>query len=721
MRLETKEGNAVRVEKSYCRLCFGFCGMNVTIDENDRVVGLRGDHDNPVTQGYACIKGLEAHHGMYGEKRILRPLKRVDGGYISIPLEQALDEIATRMKSVTEESGAQSLAFFRGTGTFGSNIATFSFPGLADSVGGQRFSTMTIDQSAKWVTADRLGTWPAGAHAFEGADAWMFAGMNPLVSVFSWKTPAQNPMKALKRARADGTKIIVIDPRACETAKFADLHLQIYPGEDAALAAGLIHVILAEGWEDKDFCAAHVEGMDRLREAVAPFTPDMVAARAGVKAEDLIEAADLFARRSRRGGVGTGTGVDMARFPNLAEHLYETINVICGRFIREGEALPNPGVLFDKPPPRAEARSPKRAFEKAPRSRVRGAVRLNGESATPTLAEEILTPGPGRVRGLLISGANPVGAIPDQAKVIEAFKALDLLVAIEPFETETTRLADYVLPPKILYEHADFTFGLEMSNLNVPYGQYTPPLVPPPADSELCDEGYVAWALAKRMGVTLKFMGVDMDMDKPPSDDDFLRVIARNSAVPFDEFKQRALGGALFELPAKVARPAGERAGRFAVMPQDVFEELQAFLATRGTADLIAAQPEFSFRLIARRMREVSNTSCRDLPTARARTPYNPLAVHPEDLTQLGLQDGDEAQLISAHGRIPAIVKADQTLKRGVVSMTHGFGGMPDEAEDYKTRGASISKLLSLDHDYEKLQAMPLMSGVPVRIEAARL
>ena len=163
----------------------------------------------------------------------------------------------------------------------------------------------------------------------------------------------------------------------------------------------------------------------------------------------------------------------MAAFPNLAEHLYQAIGVICGRYLRAGEALPNPGVLSKKQSPKAEAVSPTRAFEQAPRSRVRGAVRLMGESATPTLAEDILTPGKGRIRGLLISGANPASAIPDSHKVVEAFRALDLLVVIEPFESETARLADYVLPPRILYEHADLTFGLEMSNLEMPYTQYT--------------------------------------------------------------------------------------------------------------------------------------------------------------------------------------------------------------------------------------------------------
>lgn len=712
----------MRVEKSFCRLCFGFCGMDVTIGDDGRVLSVRGDHDNPATQGYACVKGLDVPEALYGEKRIMRPLKRVGESHVPIPLEQALDEIAAKMQAIIAEDGAQSLAFFRGTGTFGSNVAIFSWPNLADCVGGQRFSTMTIDQSAKWMTQERLGTWPAGKHPFIGSDVWLFAGSNPLVSVFSWDMPVQNPMKKLKEAKAAGMKLIVVDPRANEMAQFADIHLQLYPGEDAAVAAGLINVILANGWEDSGFCAAHVEGMDRLRREVAPFTPEVVAARAGIEAQDLVAAARLFAHEARRGGVGTGTGVDMAAFPNLAEHLYQVLGVICGRFLREGEALPNPGVLFAKQPPRAEAVSPARNFEQAPRSRVRGAVRLMGESATPTLAEDILTPGEGRIRALLISGANPASAIPDSTRVVEAFRALDLLVVIEPFESETTRLADYVLPPKILYEHADLTFGLEMSNLEIPYTQYTPPLVDPPEGSELADEGYIAWALAKRLGITLNYFGTDLDMDEPPTDDTFLSILAARGNVPFEELKRVAVGGRIFDglSEVRVLPPSGE-GGRFAVMPDDVAEEIRAFAGTRSAAESVAVGNDFPLRLIARRIREVSNTSCRDFKSARERAPFNPLCVHPQDLARFGLGDGSECWVVSDNGRIPAIARADATLKPGVVSMTHGYGGLAGEEVDYRERGASTSLLISLDRDCEPLQAMPRMSGVPVRVEARQV
>ena len=679
----------MRVDKSYCRLCQGFCGMDVTIDEHERVVEVRGDHENPATLGYACVKGLGIPEILNSPDRLLHPLKRVGDRHVRIDLEQALDEIGAKMRQIIDEDGAQSLGFFRGTGTFGSTIAVLAFPALANAVGGQRYSTMTIDQSAKWVAAERLGVWSAGKDAFEQSDVFLFAGANPLVSVYSWHTPVQNPMKRLKEAKARGTKIIVIDPRACEIAKFADIHLQILPGQDSAVVAGLLNIILSEGWEDKVFCAQHVHGLERLREAVKPFSPALVASRAGIRAEELIAAADLFARQSKRGSVNTGTGTSMAPHCNLTEHLYECLGIVCGRFLREGEQLPNPGVILSTPK-RAEVLGPSRNFEKLPKSRVRGAVRLMGESASPTLAEDILEPGPGRVRGLLVSGANPVAAIPDPLKVTEAFRSLDLLVTIDPRMTATARLAHYILPPKILFEHADMTYALEMTNLSYPYAQYTPALVPPPPGSQLCDEGYIPWALAKRLGKTLTFDGIDLDMNTAPTDDDYLALLARRGNVPFEELKKTAQDGRVYDVPARHVEPASPNAGRFDVFPDDVAAELGTVLAMSSAIGENGSNSDFGFRLIPRRIRETCNTSYHELESTRRHAPYNPLSVHPDDLSDLGMNDGDWVELVSEHDRIPAILKADDTLKPGVVSMTHGYGG--------GTRGKSRLQTAGLVH-----------------------
>ncbi|MBL8628366.1 MAG: molybdopterin-dependent oxidoreductase, partial [Rhodospirillaceae bacterium] len=607
----------MREATSYCRICLGYCGVRVTVDDTERVIKVIGDHDNPLTQGYACIKGLESHHFQNHPNRVLYPLKRVGDKHIRISLEQALDEIAAKMQELIAEDGPQTLSVYRGTGAQAASTMGPMILGFAKAVGAQFFSSMTIDQSAKWVVADRLGIWAAGKDPFETSDVWLFAGANPLVSVWSWSTPIQNPVKRMKEAKARGMKVIVIDPRVSDMAKFADIHLQITPGEDAAVAAGLLNIILSEGWEDKEFCKQNVHGLEALRAAVKPFTPDHVAQRAGIEAKDLVEAADMFARQSKRGNVMTGTGTSMAPNPNITEHLYEVIGVICGRYLREGDPVPNPGVLRARRPRRAEVLGPARGFEKRPRSRVRGTAQLMGECSTPNLPEEILTPGKGRIRSLFVSGGNLAVALPDPATTMRAFKALDLLVALEPMMTETARLAHYVLPPPVMFERPDNTWTLEWVNLATPYAQYTPAIVPPPKDSELCFESYALWSLCKRLGKQIRFAGKSLDMTTAPSEEDLLAMLV-DGYVPLDEVKT-ATSGKLYNPEPQTVDGPGPSAGRFDVMPDDAAEELRAALAPKISA------PGFEFKLVSRRMREVSNSTLQDLPGIKKRVPFNPV------------------------------------------------------------------------------------------------
>jgi anaerobic selenocysteine-containing dehydrogenase len=332
-----------------------------------------------------------------------------------------------------------------------------------------------------------------------------------------------------------------------------------------------------------------------------------------------------------------------------------------------------------------------------------------GEAATPTLPEEILTAGPGRVRALVVSGGNPVAALPDPQTAVKSFRALDLLVALEPMMTATARLAHYILPPPVMFERPDLTWTLEWVNLSVPYAQYTPALVPPPPGAQLCDESYALWSILKRLGKTIRFNGKPLDMTSAPTEDDLLAILT-DGDVPLADIKA-ATAGRLFAVAPQSVEGPGPSAGRFEVMPPDVAAELESYRTLSTPAE------GFGLRLISRRMREVSNSTLHDLPAIRARVPYNPLQIHPEDLKTLGIADGERVRVVSRQGSVPAIVRADATLKRGVVSMSHSWGSLPDEAVDYETHGASIATLLSLTEGTEPLQAMPLMSGVPVRIE----
>jgi anaerobic selenocysteine-containing dehydrogenase len=709
-----------REARSFCRICSGYCGMILEIDEAGRIVAARGDKAHPLTRGYACIKGLQAPEAHNGPSRLRHPLKRLpDGSFARIPLDQALDEIGAKLAALVDRHGPEALAAFRGTITVYSALSAQMLPDWLAAFGSRGFySTMTIDQSAKWVTVERLGLWSAGKHQFADADVWMWIGTNPLLSLGSAGI-ASNPALSLRDAKARGLKLIVIDPRHSETAQHADLFIQPKPGEDVAIAAGLINIILAERWHDAGFCADNVAGLGALRRAVARFTPDYVAARAGIAAADLHRAAAMFADGPRRGVAHAGTGVTMAPRSTLADHLFECLNVICGRYLRAGEAIANPGVLSPARAYCAEVIGPSRGWEHGEKGRIGGHGMLFGEKMTAMLADEMLTPGPGQVRALFVDGGNPASAVPDQRKFVAALKGLDLLVTIDPFLSTTARLSHYVLPPTTFYEHADMASPVyETSFFARPFAAYTPAIVAPPADAEVADDWLLLWEIARRAGREVTFFGEKLGLDKPPGADQLHRILLRGAPATFDMVAAHA--GQPLDLPPAIVAPASADAGRFAVAPPDVVAELVEVRAEWRPAEPQAGTG-FPFRLISRRLREVSNSMYHELPAIRRRVPYNAAYLHSQDLAALDLAAGDRVRIISDHGEIPGIVSSDDGLRRGTVSMAHGWGGLPDDQSAYEDVGAYTGLLISTDRDLEPINAMPRQSAIPVRVEAERL
>lgn len=708
----------VREAKSTCRICIATCGVKMTI-EDDRVASIRGDKDHPLSRGYACIKGLSAHEAMNAPGRILHPLKRTaDGSWERIPLAQALDEIAAKMTTIMAEDGPESAALFKGTQAYLNVAAAPMLEDFMRAIGSPSFfTTMTIDQSAKFVGMNRIGMWGAPNHHFHDSDVLLLVGANPLVSLSVMGIIPFNMTKQFRDAKARGMKLIVIDPRVSETAQVADLHLQVRPGEDPALMAGIVHEILANGWQDKEFCESNVSQLDELRASIEAFTPDYASRRTGVPAAQITEAARIFAANSRKGCAFSSTGPNMAGRSNLAEHLIQTINVICGRFLRAGDKLRNSGVLNPLwlQPPIADVIPPMRQFDTGPKSRVRGIGAMFGEMMSGTLPEEILVPGKGRIRSLLVTGANPAVAMPDQIKTVEALKALDLLVIVEPFHTATTALADYVIPPKILYEREDIlmTPAYEGMFMPVPYQRFCPALVPPPEGSEVVDEWTIYWGLARRLGKQIVYGGVPLDMDNPPTTRGLIQIMMKNSPVTLDELAEMPDGKIFEDLPDVIVQP-GASGHRFEVMPADVAFDMAAMIAD-DPAEIDRAYP---FRLISRRMRESQNSYGRSFPSVQERYTYNPAFMHPDDMAELGLTRGDRVRITSDRAAIEGRVRPEAALRRGVVSMAHCWGGLPGAERPYDEEGSNTARLISLDHDCEAVNHMPRMTAIPVQVTA---
>ncbi|WP_416063610.1 molybdopterin-containing oxidoreductase family protein [Rhodococcus indonesiensis] len=694
---------------SYCRLCPASCGVRVEID-GDRILSIVGDGLHPLSRGYSCPKGRRGGDLHQGPDRLTTSMRRTPGGtFEPVPVEVAIAEIAERLEAIKGEHGPDALALFMGTQQ---NFAALTGPmarAWFRTTGSRKlFSTMTIDQSAKWIVQARMGEYLGGRQRFDTADVWLLAGTNPMVSLNGGDGDGaitQNPSVTIRRARERGLKLIVVDPRRTETAVRADLHLQLRPGTDAVLFAGLLHVILSEARHDRIFCDRFVEGLDELRAAVAQATPAHTEAVTGVPATDVIRAARMFAE-GRRGMATTGTGVCMGPHSNVAEHLVACLNVVCGRYLREGEMTPDRNVLARTIPLKAEVRPPHRTWESGFRSRIGGIGTMNGELPSGILADEILEPGADRVRALVVSGGNPARALPDREKAERALSELELLVCVDTRMSETARLADYVIAPTMVYERPDHTLLMEFFFAQ-PFAQYTPRLVAPPAG--VIEDWEFFFRLASASGHKVKFAGRVLDPDAPPTSEELLAMFAERGRVPIGAVMS-ARRGVLAPPEEKVVGPPAQGASehRLALCPDDVNAEIAAALNESPR------QPGHTMQLTVRRMRELMNSLGRDV-SGLARFGYNPAHVHPHDLQQLGIDHGDIVRIRSAHGRIRAVAHTDPTVRQGTISMTHCWGASDTDADPRRV-GSNVNDLTGYDR-VQDINAMPVMTAVPVSIE----
>lgn len=724
-QIAAKSASPVREVTSFCRICGGGCGVRLKIDAQDRIVHIRGDDEQPMSKGYACFKGLQAEEAHHGPARLLRPLKRQeDGSFAEIGLEQALDEIAERLRPFYESDDREAIALFNGNGSTPCSSAHGMHYSFMESIGSRsHYTTLTIDQSAKLISFERLGGWPGGLQALDQSDVVLFFGTNPLLSHSCIGCITADPTRRLKQASSDGLKLIMVDPRRNETSRYATLMLQPIPGQDAAIAAALIRIVMDEGWGDADFTDrfATPAGLSALRAAVDPFTEEMVERRAGLQPGQIRAAAEIFARDNKRGAAFTATGPSMAPYSNVMQHLVDALNVVCGRYRRAGDRIAV-DMLSPEYAVHEEVIAPPRSWQGVPDSRIRGVGSLFRERLSGTLPEEILTPGKGQVRCLIVSGANPANSVPDTRRMAEALRSLDLLVAIEPYMTATAKRAHYILPPKMQYERADLPLSIPGFSLFPDnWTQYTPPLLKAPPGSELCEDWYPFWAIAKRLGFPINYVGKqELPNDHAPTTDDLLDIRLRGARVSLEEVKKYP-SGHIWDVDSCFVQPGRPEAdARFDLMPDDVAQEVRDYLALPVSAEEIRSNGKvFSHLLSSRRMRDIFNSNGPQLRRVRERNPYNAAYLHPDDLTALGLGNGSVVRITSDHGSILAVAEADETMRPGVVSMAHGWGGEPVEDESQWDGAANVNLLIACDRDVEALNAMPRMSAIPINIEKA--
>ena len=707
---------AVSTHRTFCRFCHANCAM--LADVEDGKVAVRGDPEDPVYAGYTCLKGRELPDSHNAAHRLTHSLVRgADGEFVETAMPQALAHVGDALKHIIAEHGPDAVAIFIGSGGYQNSSAWAASYSFAQAIGTRNFYTsVTLDQPAKVFTTARYGKWMGGTNSFDEADVAFLIGNNPMVSHYSppGGVPPFSPSRRIRDRQKKGLKLIVADPRESDVGRIADIYLPVKPGEDPALLAGMLNVIFAEELYDRNFVAAHVDGVDELRQAVAGFTPDVAAARCGVEPDQLIAAARMFAS-AKRGCAVTGTGPEMAGNGTLTEYLSTSLNILCARFKQEGEKASIPGVFTVQTPRRAQVGPPMAMFgaEGMAKSRFRGLGQLGFEMPCNVLADEILTPGDGQVRALISIGGNPEVGFPNQIKMRRALDALEMFVQVDPWMSASAKRADVVLAPSQCLEREDITNLSEWWHER-PYARYVEALAEAPGD--VIDEYEMLWHLAKHLGVQLNLAGGPLPMDVCPSKETFLDLMTAGCLVKPSQVRRDSVAGAPViydDLHPRVEAGDPGEAYRFDLAQGDMPGQLKRY----GRDEARAAG--FGFRLISRRSKTRFNSIGHPLAKLRAKTTTNPAYIHPADMAELGIAEGSIVEITSPHASIHGVVKASDKLRRGIVSMAHAYGDSDAGKHNVREMGSSTNRLTSDEVDFDPITGQALQSAIPVRISAA--
>ncbi|MDP9166529.1 MAG: molybdopterin-dependent oxidoreductase [Actinomycetota bacterium] len=729
----------VTTSPGICRICSAHCGVLATVTDG-KLTRVTGDPDNPMFKGYTCVKGRALPDIHNNPLRLLHSQKRSpDGTFEAIAAERAMDDVAAKLQRLIETNGPRSVALYLGTNGLPYPASALMANAFIRAIESPMFFTAnTIDQPGKQIALAAHGHWLGGDVAFHEADSWMLIGTNPLVSK-AIGIPGQNPAQNLKAALSRGMQLIVIDPRRSQTAARATIHIQPLPGEDVSIVAGMINVIIREGLCDSNFIVENVDGFDALAGAVAGFTPAYVAERADIPEQQLLDAARLFATHGERPGmVNAGTGANFAMHGNLLEYLCLCLTTICGRWQRAGERVTRPNTLMPAFSAKAQPHPPYEGWGYGERLRVRGLTDAVCGMPTAALADEILLEGEGQVKALICIGGNPMAAWPDQRKTQRALESLELLVTLDTEMSLTSRLADYVIAPKMQMETPAMTQGSELikyytSGTGIPaaYAQYSPRLVDPPEGSDLTEEWEFFLGLAKRMSLELWFVnffggGGGRFMESPPvvvnfngatemTTEELFAHMCTNSRIPLDEVASHP-HGKIFDVNAVVQERDADCTARLDVGNAYMMGDLAEVRAD----DFIAARSEsmFPLRLIPRRHGSFMNSSGTNLATLNRGKAYNPAYMHPDAIAKLGLKNAALVTVSSPHDAIPSVLEADDTLRRDVIAMHHAFGGLPEEDHEVRKRGSNVGRLVPTDTDFDPITGMPRQGNIPVNVTA---
>lgn len=686
-----------------CNICEAMCGLIITHD-GDTVLSVKPDPDDPLSRGHICPKAVALQDFRVDPDRVTRPLKKVDGAFVEISWEEAYDFAAQRLQEVQQAHGKDAVGVYLGNPNAHKFGNLLNLPRLVKALGTvNRYSSATADQIPHHVASIHMMGHPMliPVPDVERTDFMVIIGGNPLVSNGSMMT-APGFGKRMDEIKARGGQVVVIDPRRTETAEKATEHHFIKPETDAFLMFALLHEIFEADLVDLAMLAGVVDGLEALREAVAPFDADKAAEMTGIPADTIRQLAHDFAT-AKSAVCYARMGASTQSFGTLCQWANNALNIVTGNFDSEG------GAMFTTPAldyvGMTSRRGQVRSYPEK-RSRVSGQPLYNGEFPISVMAEEMETSGEGQIKAMVTVAGNPVLTAPNGRRIEEGLEKLDFMLSVDIHINDTTRHADLILPgtvalEEVMYDMVFHTFAVRNTS------GFAPALFDPP------NQNPQEWEVIAQL--TARLTGANSIGPDPTTTlgallpngyhADRVSVDALvKSGTPID------LGPLVANLKDRLETPDK----RINLAPQAFLEDLPRLLEFEPPVT-----DEFPLLMIGRRqVRSHNSWTQNSLRLVKGKNRCT-VQLNPVDAARLGIED--EANVI-VEGRVGSVEMAAEVtdeMAPGVVSIPQGWGQKNGKIGIARDVGTISINDLTDDSRIDPVSGNAAFNGVPVAVKLA--
>lgn len=690
-----------------CNLCEAMCGLAIEHDGKE-VISIKGDVDDELSQGHICPKALALKDIYEDPNRLKKPVKRTDKGWIEISWADAIQEVANALADARKKHGSDAVGVYSGNPNVHNSSAILSAPEFLKELRTKnRFSATSVDQLPHQYMAYLMygHQLQIPIPDIDRTDFLIILGANPIISNGSLLS-APNIKKRLKNIQDRGGRIVNIDPRYTETSAKSDQHLFIRPGSDVFMLLSMLHILFDEKLIDLGRFEHHQNGSEELKEIAQDYAPEKTAEITGIEPEVLKDLTRQFANTEKAVLYGR-MGVCTQEFGGMCMWLVNVLNVLTRHFDEPG------GYMFTKPAIDLKPQISKGHIGKW-KSRVRGLPEVGGELPSSVMAEEILTPGKGQIKAMIISSGNPVLSTPNGAQLEKAFESLDFMVSIDIYINETSKLADIILPTATgletdLYDIIFHTLAVRNTS------KYSPALFDKSEGSKYDWEVFRALKIAylksmNKMSISKRLKIAIAHLFSPEK---MLNILLKRG--PYDlsikKLKQEPHGIDLGALNSQMPDALYHKDKKINLFPNEIKEDLP-----RVKKKLDTFIPE-DFLLIGRRQLRTCNSWLHNSQRLLKNNSCN-LYLHPKDAEKLGLNGSSTVKVSSNVGQIEVPYETTEEIMQGVVSLPHGWGHKGKIQLDVATTspGTNVNELTD-DNFIDQLTGNAAVNGVPVKLE----